>query len=95
MSMFWVSFADEITVSDVLRFMQNHLDQYGQFISCGRFAKRVVGGYSVKDQTWKTTECWCYFAATIEAADEDLSCWTKTKRAAGIGDAQYRSIKKG
>lgn len=89
MSMFWVSFADEVTENDILHFMQSHLDQYGQFVSCGRFAKRVFGGYSVIDQTWQTTECWCYFAATVEAADEDLSHWTKPSEWHGGGDSQY------
>ncbi len=88
-SMFWISFADEVITNDILRFMQNHLDWRGQFISCGRFAKRVFGGYSVKDQTWKTTECWCYFAATVEAADEDLSRWTRPNEWHGVGDSQY------
>ncbi len=89
MSMFWISFADEIATNDILRFMQNHLDWCGQFISCGRFAKRVFGGYSVSDQMWKTTECWCYFAATVEAANEDLSRWTKPSEWHGVGDSQY------
>jgi len=89
MSMFWISFANEVTENDILHFMQNHLDRYGQFISFGRFAKRVFGGYSVKDQAWKTTECWCYFAATIEAADEDLSRWTKPNEWHGVEDLQY------
>ncbi len=89
MSMFWISFSDEITINDILRFMQNHLDWCGQFISCGRFAKRVFGGYSVLDQMWKTTECWCYFAATVEAANEDLSRWTKPSEWHGVGDSQY------
>lgn len=89
MSMFWISFANEVTENDILHFMQNHLDRHGQFISCGRFAKRIFGGYSVKDQAWKTTECWCYFAATIEAADEDLSRWTKPNEWHGVEDLQY------
>ncbi len=89
MSMFWISFTDEVTTNDILRFMQNHLDRYGQFISCGRFAKRVSGGYSVKDQTWKTTECWCYFAATVEAAVEDLSRWARPNGWHGFEDSQY------
>ncbi len=88
-SMYWISFADEVIENDILRFMQNHLDWRGQFISCGRFAKRVFGGYSVIDQTWKTTECWCYFAATVEAADEDLSRWTRPNEWRGFGDSQY------
>lgn len=89
MSMFWISFADEITTDDVLRFMQNHLNWCGQFVSYGRFAKRIFGGYSVKDRTWKTTEHWCYFAATVEAADEDLLRWTRSAEWQGVGDQQY------
>lgn len=89
LSMFWISFAKEVTEDDIVHFMQNHLDLRGQFTSCGRFAKRIFGGYSVEDQLWKTMECWCYFAATVDAAEEDLSRWKRPNAWKGFNDPRY------
>lgn len=76
LSMFWIEFASEVTGDDIQTFMKNHLTQYGTFCSCGRFAKRLIGAYSITTQKWNTIESWNYFAATQEAADEDLKNWT-------------------
>ena len=91
LSMFWVEFDKSVTAEDILHFMRNHLDWRGQFTSCGRFAKRVFGGYSVIDQTWQTTEYWCYFAATVEAANKDLSDWMTGNHWCGLKESRYTS----
>lgn len=91
LSMFWISFAKEVTKNDIIHFMQKHLDLHGQFTSCGRFAKRIFGGYSVEDRLWKTMECWCYFAATIEAAEKDFSRWKDPSEWNGFDDPRYIS----
>lgn len=75
MSMFWIQFDSSVTDKSIQVFMQNHLDWRGMFVSCGRFAKRIFGFYGVKDRQWKSEEHWCYFAATPEAASEDLMRW--------------------
>lgn len=75
-SMFWIEFDPCITEEDIQEFIKNHLTQYGAFCSCGRFAKRMYGYYNLVTQEWSTIESWNYFAATQEAADEDLKRWT-------------------
>lgn len=75
LSMFWIQFADCITSNDIQEFMKRHLNQYGVFCSCGRFAKRMYGCYNVITQKWNTIESWYYLAATADAADADLKCW--------------------
>lgn len=73
-SMFWISFDPSTTEEDVILFQQLHLDRNGNFTSCGRFAKRLwVGKVAVVKQ-------WHYFAATIEAAEEDLNRWRKFRQ---------------
>ena len=92
MSMFWVQFADSVTDEDIEAFMRCHLDWRGMFPTCGRFAKRMNGFFSVRDGQWKTEEHWCYFAATQKAAAEDLRRWQDTINAwGGIDDARYQS----
>ena len=76
MSMFWVQFDKSVIEDDILNFMKGHLSAQGTFISCGRFAKRVIGFYNVRTTEWSKEECWCYFAATREAADADLQRWS-------------------
>lgn len=75
MSMFWIEFDKRVTEEDILNFMKKHLTFYGTFVSCGRFAKRVIGFYNPKSMEWSKGEYWCYFAATPEAADADLQRW--------------------
>ena len=75
MSMFWIEFNSSVTDEDIQRFMQAHLDWRGTFLSCGRFARRGLGCYSVRDRSWNFYGNWCYFAATPEAADADLKNW--------------------
>lgn len=69
MSMFWISFTDEVGVKDIERFQRKHLDSFGQFCSCGRFAKRYVVCKNEPINRWE------YYAATINAAMTDLSKW--------------------
>lgn len=91
MSMFWIQFSDTVTHYDIETFMRHHLDWRGMFTSCGRFAKRLYGYYSVKDGQWNTDERWCYFAATPEAAAEDLRRWQDTSNAwEGFNGARYQ-----
>lgn len=73
MSMFWIKFDYSVTEEDIITFQQRHLTKRGSFISCGRFAKRVF------TMNLEVFECWCYFAATVEAADTDLGNWTTTQ----------------
>lgn len=95
MSMFWIQFSDDVTEDDIEAFMQAHLDWRGTFTSCGRFAKRFSGFYSVKDGQWKTEEHWCYFAATPEAAAEDLYQWQDTSNAwEGFDGTRYQAWKR-
>ncbi len=76
MSMFWIEFDKTVTQDDIVKFMRNHLNWMGNFCSCGRFAKRIIAFTCVVDQSEAVRECWCYFAATIDAADSDLYQWT-------------------
>lgn len=76
MSMFWIEFDKSVTQDDIMKFMRSHLNWVGNFCSCGRFAKRIIAFTSVTDQSEAVMECWCYFAATVEAADSDLYLWT-------------------
>lgn len=69
-SMFWIEFDWSVSQDDIVEFMKKHTDKYGNFFSCGRFAKRVIWVYGFVRETW------CYFAATPEAADTDLQLWT-------------------
>jgi len=75
MSMFWISFDESVTEDDILKFMKKHLDVLGSFFSNGRFAKRLIGSYSMKSLEYGKRSSWCYFAATQEAADDDLRRW--------------------
>ncbi len=91
-SMFWIQFDSNVSEDDILLFMQRHLNRNGTFCSCGRFAKRLIGFYSVKDLSWKSEECWCYFAATVEAANEDLYRWAHdSDEWRGTDDEEYLS----
>lgn len=71
LSMFWIEFDWSVSQDDIIQFMKEHTDKYGNFCSCGRFAKRILWAYGFARETW------CYFAATPEAADEDLRGWIK------------------
>ncbi len=89
-SMFWIQFDSTVSEKDILAFMQKHLSKCGTFCSCGRFAKRLLGFYSVKDLEWRSEEHWCYFAATVDAADEDLRRWTHDAGEwKGVEDEEY------
>ena len=69
MSRFWISFTDEVGVKDIERFQCKHLNSFGYFCSCGRFAKRYVVCKNELINRWE------YYAATIDAAMTDLSKW--------------------
>ncbi len=69
MSMFWISFIDSIQEQDIINFQKRHIDKHRNFCSCGRFAQRLYVGAMTNVKEW------CYFAATIEAANEDLKRW--------------------
>lgn len=72
MSMFWISFDDSVQENDIISFQKRHLNQkYNTFSSCGRFAQRLyIGGPAIIKQ-------WYYFAATKEAANQDLENWLR------------------
>ena len=74
MSMFWIEFDKSIQEQDIINFMNNHKTKFQDgrtyFFSCGRFAQRIF-----MDMNGKFFKCWCYFAATPDAADEDLERW--------------------
>lgn len=93
-SMFWVQFDKSVTEDDILNFMKGHLSAQGTFVSCGRFAKRVIGFYNVRTTEWCKEECWCYFAATQQAADTDLQRWSCDNSAFdGIYGEHYRAYR--
>lgn len=75
MSMFWIQFDKSVTEDDILNFMKKHVGRHGSFCSNGRFAKRVIGTHCVPNGVWSKIESWNYFAATIEAANDDLHKW--------------------
>lgn len=75
MSMFWIQFDPSVTEDDILNFMKQHLQANGAFCSNGRFAKRIHGSYGMLSGKWNKVESWNYFAATVEAANEDLQTW--------------------
>ena len=74
MSMFWIQFDDSVTEDDLIQFMNHHstINKYGKFFSsCGRFAQRIYPSPKGIVKSWN------YFAATSEAAKEDLKNWKK------------------
>lgn len=75
LSMFWIAFDECVDEEDIQRFMRNHLGPWGWFLSCGRFAKRMIAGYKPANGQWSVMYSWCYFAATPDAANEDLRRW--------------------
>lgn len=94
MSMYWIEFDKSVTEEIILNFMKEHLTSYGTFVSCGRFAKRVIGFYNPKTTEWSKRECWCYFAATQEAANTDLRRWKYDSNAFdGINGEHYQAYR--
>jgi hypothetical protein len=72
MSMFWIQFDKSVTEDDLIQFMNNHQfeSKYGKyFASCGRFALRIYPSPKEIVREWN------YFAATHEAAEQDLKNW--------------------
>ena len=77
MSMFWIQFDKSVSEDDLIQFMNNHstINKYGKFFtSCGRFAQRI---YPSPKEIVKS---WNYFAATHEAAEEDLKNWIRSEQ---------------
>jgi len=76
MSMYWISFTKEITEEDIIKFQMQHLQSSfknypsGGFAPNGRFAEILF-----VDSRNIPVKYWCYLAATIEAAMEDLKQW--------------------
>lgn len=94
MSMFWIEFDKSVTEDDILNFMKNHLSAQGTFVSCGRFAKRLIGFYNVKTMEWSKTGSWNYFAATVDAANEDLQRWQQDEDGFdGINGERYQAYR--
>ena len=91
MSMFWIEFDKSVTKEDIMNFMKRHLTQQGTFISCGRFAKRLICSYNPKSTKWVNGEYWCYFAATQEAADADLREWQNESEFDGLDGERYQA----
>lgn len=90
MSMFWIEFDKSVTEDDILDFMKNHLRKHSQFCSNGRFAKWLIGFHSVPDGTWKKEESWNYFAASVEAAHDDLEFWKNGTKWEGINGEMFQ-----
>lgn len=94
MSMFWIEFDKSVTEDNILNFMKNHLSAQGTFVSCGRFAKRLIGFYNVKTMEWSKIESWNYFAATVDAADADLQRWQQDEDGFdGINGERYQAYR--
>lgn len=95
MSMFWIEFDKSVTEDDILNFMRKHPGKYGSFCSNGRFAKRLIGSHSVPNGIWNKRECWCYFAATVEAANGDLQTWQNDADVwKGVNGEDFQELKK-
>ena len=72
MSIFWIQFDKSVTEDDLIQFMNNHQfeSKYGKyFASCGRFALRIYPSPKEIVREWN------YFAATHDAAEQDLKNW--------------------
>ena len=69
MSMFWIEFSTSVTKDDIIRFQRKYLNEYGMFVSSGRFVMRVLAFANEVRCSWE------YMAASIEAADSDLHMW--------------------
>ena len=94
MSMFWIEFDRSVTEDNVLNFMKDHLNAQGTFVSCGRFAKRLIGFYNAKTTEWSKAESWCYFAATVDAADADLQSWQQGENGFdGVNGEHYQAYR--
>lgn len=88
MSLFWIQFHKSVTRYDILSFMQKYLQWNGTFYSNGRFALRLLGRHDGFDERW------CYFAATIKAAEEDLQRWLNYSGDwEGVEGERYKSWK--
>lgn len=74
MSMFWIEFASDVTREDIIRFQLEHVESSGDFFSSGRFANRLFM-YTNDDGESVPHESWNYFAATSDAANQDLENW--------------------
>lgn len=75
-SMFWIQFSKTVTENNILEFMKSHLDSHQNFTSNGRFAERVYCGYNANNEFY-VHKSWNYFAATKEAALQDLKNWER------------------
>ena len=76
MSMFWIQFDKSVTEEDLIQFMNNHQfeSNHGKyFASCGRFASRIYPSPKGVIREWN------YFAATPEAANQDLKNWIRSE----------------
>lgn len=75
MSMYWIEFASGIGEKDIIRFQQEHMPGIlGNFTSNGRFAMRLYMALD-DDGCIRPVKGWHYFAATVDAAFEDLEQW--------------------
>lgn len=68
-SMFWIEFDSSVTNEDIVQFQRKYLNEYGAFISFGRFVVRILASASGVRYSWE------YMAATKEAARSDLQRW--------------------
>lgn len=79
MTMFWISFDPSVRKEDISSFMKKHLDpKFHNFYSCGRFAERFFVFNSIEESSH-----WCYFAANVDAAMEDLKHWQTDDKGEG------------
>lgn len=75
MSIFWIEFDKTVSEEDILKFQRKHLNEHDSFCSCGRFARRLIYGTICPSYAWN------YYAANVEAANQDLRDFQENKRA--------------
>ncbi len=93
-SLFWIQFDKSVTKEDILRFMKRHLNKQGAFVSCGRFAKRLIGFYRIDMLEYSHSEHWEYIAASPAVADADLTRWERDRGDwKGVDDKDYVELR--
>ena len=92
-SMYWISFNESITEQDIINFQMKHLQKpfqnypSGGFASNGYFAQRLF-----VDARNIPIKYWCYCAATIEAALDDLNRWELEDKNAIVAQENFYEI---
>lgn len=54
----------------------------------------LIGFYNAKTTEWSKAESWCYFAATVDAADADLQSWQQGENGFdGVNGEHYQAYR--